>query len=202
MLLSMFMETYKYAKGRFIAVEGLDGSGKTTITNILVERTNSACYSWKNGKLAQYRDRFDNAPCFPRFAYFLMVGAETGFRADKMREDGDVYVDRTIISTIAYHKALGVPSMWMSLIPRRLIDQINIFLYFTAPVEVRTKRMLDRVRLEGKQLNSNDRSSIVLSEVIDREYRLVLPSRTLVVENNDKQINDRVDVLMEKLYAK
>ena len=141
---------------RVFAIEGLDGTGKSTAAKLLAEQNEAVYYYWMDkNSIKKIRGLLDNAPVHLRFLYYTAAAIDTYFRAEDLRESADVFVDRTMLSTIAYHKALGLSDAWISLIPQFTINQIDQLIYFTATEETRASRMTQR------EIEGTDRKSVV-----------------------------------------
>lgn len=187
-------------RNRVFAMEGLDGTGKTTSSRMLAEETNGHYFYWADKNVFKsFRKRFDSSSPKLRFLYYTAASIDTHFRINELRETADVFVDRTIASTIAYHKALGVPDSWISMIPNFLINQFDSMIYFTAEESTRIQRMEERAKKEGK-LSKADEKSILIGRDVDRFYRTLMPEKTLIVSTDHKTPRQVVDEVKMKLY--
>lgn len=183
--------------GRVIACEGLDMAGKTTVSKQLAEVTGSRYhYFTDNNPLAKYRKRVNKLPPIPKFLYYMACAVDTYKQAEEFRQDGDVYLDRTIASTIAYHLRLGVPDWMIALVPRQLLNQLDAMLYFTCSEQTRS----DRAALRGKELQPQDIASFSIARQVDRNYRELMPERTIVVPTDVKAPAQIVYELHNQLY--
>lgn len=186
---------------KVFAVEGLDGTGKTTAAKMLAEETESKYYYWMDkNRLKHFRKLLDNAPDNLRFLYYTAAAIDTYFRTEELREDADVFVDRTMLSTIAYHKALGVSDAWLSIIPQFTINQIDTLIYFTASEETRAQRMRDRELSGDQNMTEADKKSLIIGRRVDQEFRAIIPDRTLIVETDDKSPQEVVNFVKGRLY--
>lgn len=189
--------------GHVYALEGLDGTGKTESGKLLAIQTNSAYHYCMDGNpLRLYRRFFDQSPIPVRFLYYLGVSIETYRKAERLRTLSDVYVDRSIASTIAYHKAYGISDRWLSLIPNALNEQINLMIYFTASEDTRRKRILDRIGDGQQTLSHHDQKSLLLGGKVDTEYRKVFPTKTLIISTEGKNPRQIAEEVKERLYEK
>jgi len=110
-----------------------------------------------------------------------------------------VLVDRTIASSIAYHKAYGLSDRWLKLIPPFLLNQIDTMVYFSLNPTERIKRVVGR-EVTQATMTESDKRSILVVDKIDKEYRKIFSDRTLVVEVDNKTPQIIVDELKGKLY--
>ena len=144
-----------HERNRVFALEGLDGVGKTTVGKLLAEQTGGQyLYFMDHNKMKPFRQRFDGAPTPIRFLYYLTATIDAYFQAEKLKQSSDVFVDRTVASLIAYHRAYSLSERWFWLIPHKLVSQIDTMIYFTMSEENRI------ARLQSRPLTIGDKSSL------------------------------------------
>ncbi len=174
-------------ENKIFGLEGIDGTGKTTAGKLIAQQIGGRYFYCMEGHpLAPYRKKFDTAPVPVRFLYYLAIPWVNYSKLEKMREEGPVCEDRTIWSTIAYHKAYGLPDFWFNLIPSKLRNQIDTTIYFTATEEERKRRVLGRV-VDDNTMTESDRKSFEFAARIDAAYRDVLPKNSLIVDTTGKR---------------
>lgn len=185
---------------RIYALEGLDGVGKTTTGKILAEQVPNAAYLYAmdGNNLSPYRKMFDTAPVNLRFLYYLAIAYNTYLNAERLRQADDVFIDRGIASTIAYHRAFGLPNSWLHLIPQCILDQVDTMIYLTATDEERKRRMGDRIAT-AQTMTYSDNKSLEVGQRIDEEYRIICPEKTLVVCTDDKTPQTVVNEVREHI---
>lgn len=185
---------------RVFALEGLDGVGKTTTGKKLVEQAPNTVYLYAldGNNLSPYRKIFDTVPVNLRFLYYLAVSYGTYLNAEKLRQTDDVFIDRGIASTIAYHKAFGLQDSWLNLIPQCILDQVNTMIYLTATDEERKRRMGDRI-VTAQTMTYSDNQSLVVGQQIDEQYRIICPDKTLVVCTDNKTSQLVVDEIRKNI---
>lgn len=189
-------------RNKVFALEGLDGTGKTTAGKLLAEQTgNQYVYCMDGNRLRRFRERFDTAPTPVRFLYYVAVPLDNYRRIERRRKVSDVYVDRTVAASIAYHKAYGLQEGWIKLVPPFLMRQIDAMLYFTIGEDERVRRMKERQITPGMTTASDDRS-LLLSRKIDSAYRNVFSDRTLEIRTDNKNPQQVVDELKRRIYEK
>lgn len=189
-------------ENRVIALEGIDGSGKTTTGKMVAEQTGTRyLYCMDGNPLRRLRRAFDTKPTVVRFLYYLAVPLANYRRVEELRRASDVMVDRTIASTIAYHRAYGLPEKWLRIVPQFLMDQVDTMLYFYVSEEDRLKRVQER-QVEAETMTESDKRSLVLGGLIDQEYRKIFPDRTIVVDCGVKTKQEVTDLVIERLYSK
>lgn len=90
----------------WIAVEGLDGSGKSTIVAALAKRLGAAIVSNPPRSMAQERNHADALPPAERRAWYLKANFVAAAEAAAHRAQGSpVVMDRSVASTLAFAAA-------------------------------------------------------------------------------------------------
>jgi len=125
--------------GLFVVLEGIDGSGKTTISRMLVDRLNilgfKAEYTFEptdseiveviRGKYSEYRDAYIDALTFAldRLLHLKM-------KVIPLLRDGFIVVsDRYMYSSVAYQATSGAPIEWVLLVNKyALKPDVTIYL--------------------------------------------------------------------------
>ncbi|MBI4036456.1 deoxynucleoside kinase [Candidatus Daviesbacteria bacterium] len=182
------------------ALEGLDSSGKTTCGKLLAEQTNGTYFYAANGRLiSKLRKYFDNRSTWLRFLFYLIINFGNYFVITKKRRNGNLFLDRTVFSTVAYHKAYGLSEIWFRLIPLFLLNQIDFMVYFTVSEKERSKRIVKKIKTKDT-MSKSDEKSLVLGKEIDAEYRKLTNKYTsLIIETDNKTPQQIIDELKLKL---
>lgn len=177
------------------AGEGLDGVGKTTVLKLLAEQTGSHyLYCMDGYPLRGLRSKFDEAPIEARYLFYLALNLFNFIRIDRISGERDIFVDRTALSTIAMHKAMGLSERWLKLMSVAFINQYDLMIYFTLNEEERRKRILERTQSSGI-LGYTDHKSLELASKIDEAFRNVFPGKTIIIPTDDKTPQQVVDSL-------
>lgn len=137
---------------KFIVVEGFDGSGKTSIAQLLAKELGYSHEKTPNDLFREVREKFDSpqASTLQRIAFYLgdcirlSVKLQTG-------ESNLIVVDRYYYSTIAYHQAIA-PDLIKHFIP--LTDNL---VKPDAVVLVKPDFNLACERIKSRGLNANDK---------------------------------------------
>lgn len=188
-------------ENRVIGLEGVDGSGKTTVGKVIADQVGGRyLYCMDGNPLRSYRDFFDRQPPLIRFVYYIVVPLMNYEKVEQLRQTSDVFLDRTIASTIAYHLAYGIARDWVSLIPQHLLSQIDSMLYFTVSEPERRRRLLQR-QAEGSVLTASDLKSLALGVRIDHEYRKVFPDKTIIIDTDNKSPDKIATEVIERIYG-
>ncbi|XP_051723624.1 UMP-CMP kinase 2, mitochondrial [Ctenopharyngodon idella] len=135
-----------------IVIEGLDATGKTTLTEALRESLNATLLKSPPQCLAPFRQRFDSEPPLIRRAFYALGNYITAAHIGKESLRAPVIVDRYWHSTAAYAIATAVsgrvenlprPGSELYQWPEDLL-QPNLVLLLTVNPEERLRRLRDR----------------------------------------------------------
>ena len=132
-------------RGRLIAVEGLDGVGKTTLSRSLAASIGARWMTTPGASIRAMRGVFDAAflasPCARSLAYAATVLAAGAEARDALNAGIDVVFDRYWLSTVVY----APPELWPGLEALApLVPPAALTLYVAVPEALR------RARLEGR----------------------------------------------------
>jgi radical S-adenosyl methionine domain-containing protein 2 len=125
-----------------IAIEGLDGSGKSTVARALAERMDAALLTNPDKASAAERAAADRAEPAERRAWYLAANREVAAVAERHRAAGRaVVMDRSVASTLAFAAAEqdGPIAAWPAEIPRP-----DLLVLLTLAEPVRRGRLADR----------------------------------------------------------
>lgn len=174
---------------RVISCEGLDGSGKSTVAQHVAEKMGGRYfYCTEDNPIADYREDFDKLSPLARFSYYFALSYFNYRRVEELKKKNKLILcDRTVVSTIVYHRELGVPEKWIQLIPKEWLSQFDAMFYFSVGEEERQRRLSTRAASSGK-LSFSDRLSPEFNRKVDTSYSLVLPDRTIIVKTDNKSI--------------
>lgn len=94
----------------FVALEGTDGCGKTTLCAILAERLGATAYATPPKKYFQLRERVDrNAPAEEHYRFYRDGIYDASDEICMMLKNGSKVVsDRYWLTTYIYHHVMGV----------------------------------------------------------------------------------------------
>lgn len=189
-----------FTEHRVFGLEGMDGSGKTTIGQMVAAQTGGRyLYCMDGNPLKPYRNFFDQKPPLVRFLYYVVVPLTNYQRIEQFRKTSDVFLDRTVASTIAYHLAYGLSRQWIKIIPERLLRQIDLMFYFTVSESERRRRLLQR-QITDSVLTTSDLKSLQLNRRIDDEYRKVFPDKTIFIATDGKDPSTITNKVIERIY--
>ncbi|XP_067005264.2 UMP-CMP kinase 2, mitochondrial isoform X2 [Anabrus simplex] len=193
----------------FIVVEGLDGSGKTTVTRIVAEKMRANCLSTPPNSLLHLRKKFDQfGPC-KRRAFYALGNYAAALEVEDTCKRKPVVMDRFWHSTAAYgiaeeldrHNGLAAlppPGNALYNWPWDLIKPDCVFL-LTVSEETRNKRLGHRdiaITEEEKKLTDNSSFRALLLEAYKRMDN---PPLTMIDANQELEavVNDIVKHLSD-----
>lgn len=185
--------------GRFIVIEGLDGTGKSTLMPGLVKRlhaTQLACPPrLKSPDLTDedLRAHFDNRPAVQRRAYYRATNLIASELAEVALQKGHVVMDRYWMSTVAF-AALDDDSSfhdrWQGSYPSELRKPDTVIL-LTVDEANRKRRMQER----GEFYTSEERNlaaDLEGREAVLRSYRLFDPVEIDTSQRNPDSVLEAV----------
>lgn len=142
-------------------LEGLSGSGKTTIGKKLARAMHAKFCSTPLGPFAKTRSVIDNASVSPNARFFFYLGGvlDAWGTLHRLLATHDVVCDRYFLTTYCYHKAIGAtpPSSL-----NNLLQEPDFTFLITCKEEER------RRRLGNRGLDVNDKREVQLRS--DRKF--------------------------------
>jgi dTMP kinase len=168
---------------RFIVVEGLDGSGKTTLARSLADaltRRNIPTLAIKTPppQLQQSAERVaHDFAVNARFLFHLAGVCHTSSAVHQLLETSSVVCDRYLLSTVAYHDASGRTAA----VDIASLDILLPEVTFYVVVEERLRQ--ERIRMRGA-LTPGDELTLTPGGLLDRIDAAMRRAGTVVIENN------------------
>jgi dTMP kinase len=187
-------------KGIFICIEGLDGSGKTTQTNILTERLKKThkvfCTAEpSNGKIGT----FIREGCLYEDKRLPIEAEALLFAADRIEhnqneiapalaEDKIVICDRYIYSSLAYQGSAGLSLDWIKTINSRALQpDFSIF------IDVSPERVIERLQRKKSVMET-----LETQKKVREIYMKFVEKGEIILINGDKPLG----VVADELYSK
>lgn len=187
--------------GRLIAVEGIDGSGKSTQVRLLLQWLLAGGHpafltAWNSSPLVHPAlRRAKKAQALTPEVFSLMHAADLADRLDRevlprLQAGFTILADRWVCTALARDGARGLPSRWVRRV-YAFAPRPTLSLYFRVPVEEATARILAaRARLKYYEagldlgLAADPATSFGLFQrrVAERYERLIRPERLVVVD--------------------
>lgn len=150
----------------FIAIEGLDGTGKSTVCQLLAKRMSAVLLRSGEAVPASLRAEIDaNGSLETRFFMYSFGVASLADQVVNHLQDRTVVVDRWIHSTIAYHRALGSEINQEQF--RALLDLPDYAFSLRASTDTRRARMAKReLVLPNDELFMNPRLALEVDRTL------------------------------------
>lgn len=139
------MISHSYSEPQIIAIEGLDGVGKTTITAALVELTGGVDVTEEIARSMRQSRRIIMASdsVYARLHYWLAVNYLAGeYAYMSVRAKRTAIIDSYFFRTIVSHKILGATLDWDTVLTTAVRPDRAVLL--TVPENVRRKRLVAR----------------------------------------------------------
>lgn len=144
----------------FIVIEGIDGSGKTTIGRKLANRLGAVFYQTPSGVWRKYRNIVEGKPPIIRCIYYLFATIASSFEISAMLRYNSVVCDRYIYSTWAYHLGYGCNCLKVVPFYRLPITKPNKTYYLQVDNSERERRIRFRNNNTYRDMDSVSLDSI------------------------------------------
>ncbi len=188
----------------FIVVEGIDGTGKTTVCNALC-KVLGAEYAYSVSPifapLRPHIDRRNN----PELRFLFYISSLVAFQETikEQLQKRSIVIDRYIDSTVFHHKAMGanVAIVNLELLP---IAAPDFVFALTVSEDTRIARLRQRDNVTDQDAQSIAALAPTLSLLFSERDNYFLGSRTHFVNNNqdiDQTMNQITDVHSERNSA-
>lgn len=188
----------------FVVFEGMDGCGKSTVSEKVERRLNAMRLVTPPEEFAAFRPRIDGVYKKSGLASQLFYASAVVHASALVKESAgrDIVMDRYAASTIAYDKCSrdsGLPDeFWIDNIFAGIAVPDIVF-YLDAPAGIRQARMASR-----KQKGATDEDSINKERQLAERYKTVLAlleERGWLVRRiaNDKAPEECIDKCMKEI---
>lgn len=196
------MGVAEIVRGRLICIEGIDKSGKTTQSRLLVEALKNlgfdAVYTAEpsSGEIGRFIERYvlRRERRLPVSVEALLFAADRIEHYEReirpMLERGRIVVsDRYIYSSFAYQGAAGLDIEWIKEI-NKMVPEPDLAIYLDVPVEVAVERLRRKHRRSVMELPETQRRVREVYMRLVREGKLVLidGNRPIDVVSKDIQM--------------
>ena len=176
-------------KSLFIVIEGVDGSGKTSVGKILAERLRAVYYKTPSGLWQKYRRIVENKNPLLRFTYYLFATICSSFEISGILKKKSVVCDRYIYSTWCHHFVYGCRFLKLMPVHSFPVKKPDLIFYLSVSDNERERRISMR-----KGNTEKDKDSLTLME-IQKNFSKI---------SNMKKIdttNCKVSEVVEKIYS-
>lgn len=186
-------------EGRFIVVEGFDGSGKSSIAKFIAEKYGYLYMKTPMNAFARARECFDDSSnLLERLSFYAGSCISASLAIEQLRRDNiSVVLDRYYYSTIAYHESK------LGYIPKIIQDTLQNLFKPDLILLVKTNFSLTLERLAQRGMSMND--SLFLNneyyEKIHYNYLNLFDAQHCLLDNSSdlKTLEKNVHSIMQKL---
>ncbi|MFA6963751.1 MAG: dTMP kinase [Patescibacteria group bacterium] len=130
---------------KMVAIEGIDGTGKSTVAKLLADLMGATLIKTPFGPMIGQRAYYDGEGIAPlvRYLFYLNCNVVASEEIERLLQSGPVVCDRYLISTLCFHKAMGVDVDIVD-ISKLPIVQPDHYFCLQAAEEVRLQRLYSR----------------------------------------------------------
>jgi len=155
-------------KYRFIVLERISGSGKSTIAKILAERMGAFLYKAPMPEVfAGIRESVDREACIEaRYLFYLAVCYQASKEISELLKKADVVSDRYVLTTFCYFRALSCSLCVDESVYFGMVKPDFVFLIICDP-----KEALKRARKRGITFTDDEEERLHLQERLLSKYR-------------------------------
>ena len=180
----------------FICIEGIDGTGKSTVARRVAELLNGIYYKTPPEPFASIRKTVDRVrDPYARAMYYVASVAYAASEIRCLREIAPVVCDRYIYSTVAYHAVLS-PDVG-TLLQSLPFDPPDESFVLIAEEAVRLKRLSDR-EMDGERVPLNrDYDGGFLAKVEEKFLTLGL----VVIDTTNLTSNDVAAQIVSRMLV-
>ncbi|OIO07680.1 hypothetical protein AUJ27_02095 [Candidatus Falkowbacteria bacterium CG1_02_37_44] len=183
----------KSNKHLFIVIEGVDGSGKTTVGEKLAEEINAVFYQTPSKFWRKKRNIVENSNVVIRFFYYFIATIFSTVEIRKILKTESVICDRYVYSTWAYHIVYGFSLL-------RFVSPFLIFYAFQKPDKAyylyvsRTER---ENRISNRSKNTlKDRDSDTLKKTQEEFIKF---SDLVIIDTSNINVEKVVNLITKDL---
>lgn len=177
-----------------VVIEGVDGTGKSTVCRLLATRLNAGYYATPPEEYRNMRTLVDKeASAEAHYRFFLQgVCLASNELRDLQQRGMRVVVDRYWMTTVAYHRAMGIDAT---------LKDFGVILLPDFTVYLEVTPQVQQERLQRRGLTSGDLRTLQIQNRVREEYALLLEgcSNVLRIDTTKPTPEEVVDLILAAL---
>ena len=178
-------------RGIFIVIEGMDGAGKTAVSRRLAEKLSTFYYRTPPEEFSVMRKWIDRKVATEtRYIFYLTALVLASKDIGRLLKSGSVVCDRYVLSTIAYHLALGLPLEYLEVLDT--IDLLKPTITFYLHCE--EKERLRRIGQRGASAMDLEHARIV--DKVRHEFE---KADILRIDTTHKDVDEVVNEILQHI---
>jgi dTMP kinase len=181
---------------KFVALEGIDGSGKTTVCTQLCKKINAEMYKTPPFPFSDLRDLVDKSVNIKsRFYFYLSSVMHASSEIVELLKQKNVVCDRYILSTLCYHRAADA---FLNSFDENKLDilQPDFTFYLDADYDVRVKRIAYRENTHCADIFNRDLHEKKFQEKVELEFSRY--KNLIWIDTNSFSSEDVADKIFNK----
>lgn len=175
-----------------IAVEGIDCAGKGEVCSRLAVALNALLYKTPPEHMREEQNRVNaTATDIEHYRYFVEVVKAASLELEILSKTQNVVVDRYWMTTVVYHRVMGIPSE-LSHMGDILMPDFTVYLEVSAEVQA--------VRMSNRGMSPGDERMDGRGHLIRQTYNDVISKEKNVIRIDTSHITpeDVINLIMAK----
>lgn len=187
-------------KGKFIVIEGLDGCGKSTISNVLQKVHNAVLLNALPNKIKPWLGKIgDTQIPEATFSYFTLCNLLKSQEIHNILEAGNnVILDRYVYTTYVYHQEiitenfpLEIKAFYNNLV------QPDLVIFLDVPQKVRK----ERINLRNGELQWYGDAISIKTDLTNKYFKLFseLGTNVFKVDNYNNDVKQSIEIINREI---
>jgi len=176
----------------FIVVEGLSGSGKTTVGQLIAKKIGAVFYKTPAPLFEPIRNEVDRkADTSARLFFYLSGVIQASAEISRILSGKPVVSDRYLLTTLCYHRALGTLIDVPDCVFNKMLSPDRTFL-----ITCKEEKRLSRLYSRGLSYNDKQEQRLKVERKFLSEYKKY---RLIEIDNSSDDPSEAADEILRFL---